>query len=110
MTKRAYLGDLEEIVLLAVARCEPVYEDFPGWSESTFGVCKWEQLPANARQKYEQAIGRLDANGNGVPDLLESGVFGASGQATNTPAAPAPVPQPAPVFSDTLKEIGCVVV
>jgi len=23
MTKRAYLGDLEEIVLLAVARCEP---------------------------------------------------------------------------------------
>ena len=23
MTKRSYLGDLEEIVLLAIARCEP---------------------------------------------------------------------------------------
>jgi adenylosuccinate synthase len=38
----------------AVSRCEPVYEDFPGWSESTFGVCKWEQLPANARRYLER--------------------------------------------------------
>src|SRR5690349_9847345 len=30
-----------------------------------------DELPADARQKYEQAMQRLDANANGVPDLLE---------------------------------------
>ena len=53
----------------AVARCEPVYEDFPGWSESTFGVRKWDQLPANAR-RY---LGRL-SEVLGVPlDLVSTG-------------------------------------
>lgn len=33
----------------AVAECEPIYEEFPGWSESTFGVTKWEDLPETAR-------------------------------------------------------------
>lgn len=32
-----------------VARCKPIYETLPGWSESTFGVSQWEALPANAR-------------------------------------------------------------
>ncbi|WP_137719319.1 adenylosuccinate synthase [Methylobacillus flagellatus] len=32
-----------------VARCVPIYETMPGWSESTFGISKWEELPANAR-------------------------------------------------------------
>jgi adenylosuccinate synthase len=32
-----------------VARCKPIYECIPGWSESTFGVSRWEDLPANAR-------------------------------------------------------------
>ncbi|MCK9385908.1 MAG: adenylosuccinate synthase [Nevskia sp.] len=27
----------------------PVYEDLPGWSESTFGITRYEALPANAR-------------------------------------------------------------
>ena len=27
----------------------PVYENLPGWSESTFGVTRYEALPANAR-------------------------------------------------------------
>jgi adenylosuccinate synthase len=31
------------------ARCEPVYEDMPGWSESTFGVTSYDALPANAK-------------------------------------------------------------
>jgi adenylosuccinate synthase len=53
----------------AVSRCEPVYEDFPGWSESTFGVCKWEQLPANARRYLERLSEVL-----GVPiDLVSTG-------------------------------------
>ena len=32
-----------------VARCKPIYETLPGWSESTFGISQWEALPANAR-------------------------------------------------------------
>ena len=35
----------------AVAECEPIYEEFPGWKESTFGVQKWEDLPEGA-QRY----------------------------------------------------------
>ncbi|MCF0253194.1 MAG: adenylosuccinate synthetase, partial [Duodenibacillus sp.] len=33
----------------AAARCEPVYEEFPGWDCSTFGMTEWDQLPASAR-------------------------------------------------------------
>jgi adenylosuccinate synthase len=32
-----------------VARCEPVYESFNGWKESTVGIVEWDKLPANAR-------------------------------------------------------------
>ena len=32
-----------------VARCQPMYETLPGWTESTFGVSRWEDLPLNAR-------------------------------------------------------------
>lgn len=30
------------------ARVRPIYEELPGWSESTFGIKKLEDLPANA--------------------------------------------------------------
>jgi adenylosuccinate synthase len=33
----------------SVAQCEPVYETLPGWQETTAGVKKYEDLPANAR-------------------------------------------------------------
>ncbi|MDC7711494.1 adenylosuccinate synthase [Vogesella indigofera] len=33
----------------AVTKCQPVYETLPGWSESTFGTKRWEDLPANAQ-------------------------------------------------------------
>ena len=32
-----------------VARCKPIYETLPGWTENTFGVNRWEDLPLNAR-------------------------------------------------------------
>ena len=32
-----------------LAECEPVYEELPGWQESTVGVQRLEDLPANAR-------------------------------------------------------------
>jgi len=38
----------------AVARCEPVYEDFPGWKQSTVGVNRWDALPLNARRYLER--------------------------------------------------------
>ncbi|MFP5460056.1 MAG: adenylosuccinate synthase [Gammaproteobacteria bacterium] len=38
----------------AVESLEPVYEEMPGWSESTFGVRTWEGLPANARRYLER--------------------------------------------------------
>ena len=33
----------------AVAKCEPVYETMPGWTESTVGARSFDALPANAR-------------------------------------------------------------
>ena len=33
----------------AVAACEPVYEELPGWSENTFGVKSLDALPSAAR-------------------------------------------------------------
>lgn len=38
-----------------VARCEPIYETVPGWSETTFGAKTWEALPKNA-QHYLQRL------------------------------------------------------
>ena len=33
----------------AVADCEPVYDEMPGWKESTVGITDYKKLPANAR-------------------------------------------------------------
>ncbi|MGH6608874.1 MAG: adenylosuccinate synthase, partial [Burkholderiaceae bacterium] len=38
----------------AVSRCEPVYEEFDGWSESTFGVQRWNDLPPGAQRYLER--------------------------------------------------------
>lgn len=38
-----------------VAGCEPIYETWPGWSETTFGMKRYEELPENARN-YLQRI------------------------------------------------------
>ena len=40
------------------ARCVPVYEEMPGWSESTEGARSWADLPANAI-KYVRHIEEL---------------------------------------------------
>jgi adenylosuccinate synthase len=37
------------ILVNRFADCRPVYEDMPGWSESTVGVTEYESLPVNAR-------------------------------------------------------------
>ncbi len=42
----------------AQARCTPIYEDLPGWSESTEGARSWAELPANAI-KYVRRVEEL---------------------------------------------------
>ena len=52
-----------------LAECEPVYEEMPGWSESTVGVTQFERLPA-AAQAY---LKRMEAV-CGVPiDIVSTG-------------------------------------
>ena len=52
-----------------VARCEPVYEDFPGWTQSTVGVTSWDQLPVQA-QNYLKRIEEV----SGIPiDMVSTG-------------------------------------
>ena len=40
------------------ARCKPIYEEMPGWSESTEGARSWNDLPANAI-KYVKRVEEL---------------------------------------------------
>ena len=57
------------------ANLAPVYEEVPGWSESTLGAKTLEELPANARAyigKLEQLVGApIDIISTG-PDRLET--------------------------------------
>jgi adenylosuccinate synthase len=50
-----------------IARCEPVYEEMPGWRESTVGARHHEQLPRAARDY----LARVEELG-GVPIALIS--------------------------------------
>ena len=51
------------------ARVEPVYEELPGWSESTVGITAYEGLPANARRYLE----RLEALVEVPIDIISTG-------------------------------------
>lgn len=42
----------------AQAACTPIYEEMPGWSESTYGARSWAELPANA-VKYIRRVEEL---------------------------------------------------
>ena len=33
----------------ALSECDPIYEDLPGWSDSTYGLTRWADLPENAK-------------------------------------------------------------
>lgn len=52
-----------------------------------------DQLPPEARAQYEQAMGALDANRNGVPDFLE-GFINLSAQAVNRAPANSDIAAP----------------
>jgi len=51
----------------AVAECKPIYEEVPGWDQSTFGVKRFDDLPPNARA-YLRRIEELA----GVPIAMVS--------------------------------------
>ena len=43
-----------------IAACEPVFETFPGWTSSSFGITRWDDLPVNAKaylMRVQQLIG-----------------------------------------------------
>ena len=57
------------LLLDRLAECEPVYEDMPGWDESTVGVTDYDALPATARS-YLERIEELA----GIPlDIISTG-------------------------------------
>jgi len=47
--------DLPPMAAEHYEECEPVYEDMPGWKESTVGITRYEGLPENAK-RYLQRI------------------------------------------------------
>ena len=49
------------------AKCTPIYEEMPGWSETTYGARSWAELPANA-VKYIRRVEEL----TGLPVALLS--------------------------------------
>ena len=40
----------------ALARCEPVYEDLPGWQCETSHVTSWDELPENAKRYVNRVL------------------------------------------------------
>ena len=57
------------VVVDRFAECKPVYEDMPGWSESTIGLTKFDDLPKNALD-YLARIEELA----GIPiDIISTG-------------------------------------
>ncbi len=59
----------------SIARCEPVFEDHPGWSESTVGIKDWNALPKNAQaylKRIEELVGAAIAIVSTGPDREET--------------------------------------
>ncbi len=53
----------------AIAACEPVYEDMPGWNESTVGITDYDALPANAKAYLK----RIEALTEVPMDIISTG-------------------------------------
>ncbi|MCK4705498.1 MAG: adenylosuccinate synthase [Gammaproteobacteria bacterium] len=71
-TSYNYEGDMLELPPLgadAIEKCVPVYEEMPGWTESTVGVRDYDALPENAK-KYLARMQEIV----GVPvDIISTG-------------------------------------
>ena len=53
----------------ALAECEPIYEEIPGWTESTFGIKRHQDLPMNARNYLK----RIEETCEVPIDLISTG-------------------------------------
>ena len=53
----------------ALAACEPIYEEMPGWRDSTFGVRRYEDLPAAARAYLR----RIEELADAPIDIISTG-------------------------------------
>ena len=53
----------------ALAACEPIYEELPGWMDSTVGVQRYKELPANARAYLR----RMEELADAPIDLISTG-------------------------------------
>src|SRR5262245_20697523 len=63
------ISDILPVGAELLERCDPVYEDIPGWQQSTVGLKKYGDLPVNA-QHYLQRIEQIC----GVPiDVVSTG-------------------------------------
>ncbi|HHL19772.1 MAG TPA: adenylosuccinate synthase [Thiothrix sp.] len=61
--------DVPPVSTIKFAECEPVYEEMPGWSESTIGVTDYNKLPENAKVY----IKRLEALLETPVDIISTG-------------------------------------
>jgi adenylosuccinate synthase len=67
--------DLLPVGADALSICAPVYEEHPGWTESTVGVRRFEDLPKNAQsylRRLEVLVGAPIAIISTGPDRLET--------------------------------------
>jgi adenylosuccinate synthase len=53
----------------ALAECEPIYEEIPGWTESTVGIKRHQDLPMNARNYLK----RIEETCEVPIDLISTG-------------------------------------
>ncbi len=71
-------GEVRDILPVgaeALAICEPIYEDHPGWKESTVGVQSFDKLPKNAQtylKRLEELVGAPIAIISTGPDRVET--------------------------------------
>ncbi len=63
------LSDILPVGAEDLARCEPVYETLPGWSESTVGIKAFDKLPATARAYLQ----RIEETCSVPADLISTG-------------------------------------
>ncbi|MGI9202825.1 MAG: adenylosuccinate synthase [Woeseiaceae bacterium] len=57
------------VVVDRFADCQPIYEDMPGWTETTVGATSYEALPANA-QRY---LSRIEEMVETPIDIISTG-------------------------------------
>ncbi|MDT8404900.1 adenylosuccinate synthase [Sulfuriflexus sp.] len=67
-----YNGEIREVNPIgaeAFETCEPMYEELPGWKESTVGAKSYEDLPENARRYLE----RIEEIVGAPADIISTG-------------------------------------